>query len=329
MFNLFNKTNYRVQIFIIIITGITLWLPGFINPVIIQKGNNLTPLYNISIQILQSWKPLVTITGLIFLFLLSFSLNNTLVKHDIIIMNNYLPAFLVVLLGSWHSTLLTFHPALPAALLLLTTANNFLTVSIKDEAFNNLFYIGFSIALASMFYFPAIIFFIIIPIGFIAIKIFSLRAWLLAFTGFFFPYVCLTVWYFCIDKLEIIIKDYLYYFSNLSFINIKIDNSFLFYVLCIPLCLLIIFSVFKVLTTLINKNISVRRALILITWFVILSVAGLFTNSKNVILHSIIILFPVITFVAQFINSIRKKIIKEIAFCFIIMFTIFFRFFVR
>lgn len=328
MFNFLYKSSFTFQILAIFICGLLMWIPGFINPVLITHSNSLTPLYNVIIDIINILPFLPVIFGLLCLFFIAFYFNNTLSANDIISSNNFLPAFMVVVLASWHNDLLIFHHALPAALCLVFAMRNSLKVATYEESYNNAFLIGFNIALASMFYFPAIIFIILIPIGFIVIKVFRLRFWLLAFSGFLFIYTCLAVWKFWFNILGSSISDYLNYFKYLSIVKFQFNQSIFFYLLGIPFLLLILISFLKIISSLIEHNIAIRQALLWLVWFGFIATIGFFIDSKDFIKHTVIIALPVSFFLIKLLKSFKRNLFTEIVFVLILTFVLFFRFYV-
>lgn len=328
MFSFFNKSNYTVQIFTIIICGIVLWMPGFLNPIEIQLNSSLTPLYNKLVDTISVWSLLPAFLGLFCLYFIAFLLNNTLSENDIIPSNNYLLALFVVFLGSWHYDLLTFHHALPAALCLVFVIRNAFKVATHEVSYNNAFLTGFNIALASMFYFPAVIFVALIPIGLIVIRVFKLRFWLLAIAGFLFVYLCLAVWKFWFEILPSSVYDYFYFFQNLSLIELQLNKSLFFYILGIPFLLLILISIFKIITSLIEQNIAVRQAMLWLVWFAVIAAIGFFIDTKDFVIHSVILMLAVSLFFAKFITNIKRKFYAEIVFVIILAFVVFFRFYV-
>ncbi|HRS53843.1 MAG TPA: hypothetical protein P5250_03975 [Bacteroidales bacterium] len=331
MLTKFYKLNFTSQILIILITGIILWLPSFVNPFQITYSSTLTPLFNKLINILNIWKYLPILSGLICLYLIVFILNDTLANNEIISKNNYAPALLAIILSSWHPVLLNFQPILPGSLFLILAMRNALKSATQDEPINNPFYTGFYIALSSMFYFPFILLFLLIPIGFIVSRVFSWRSWLLSLWGALLPYILLLTWKFWNNKLFETIHNYINYFKNIpSYLNLNkallLKQSIIINSLYAILLIIIILALMKNIYNLIEKNIAVRRSLIWIIWCLIIVVAASFFNKERLIYSQIIMLFSSII-IEQFIYSIKKNIYVNLIFIILISFIIFFRFY--
>ncbi len=87
-------------------------------------------------------------------------------------------------------------------------------------------------------------------------------------------------------------------------------------------------SFLRIIATLIEQNISVRQALLFIIWFSVFASVGFFIDSKDFIIHSVLLILPVSLFFIKYLIDIKKRLNVEIAFTIIIIFIVFFRFYV-
>lgn len=165
--------------------------------------SNPMPLYNVVFGILSG---LPAWAGGVFGFLLTtsqvFHLNYIVQKHEVLYKNSYLPALFYLLFIALIPQFLTFHPVLIANSFLLFVLDKLFKIYKNPAAMSLAFDSCFLIGVATLFYLPAIAFFLLFAISILILKTFSWRDWLVGLIGLSLPFFFTFIYYFWIDDLD-------------------------------------------------------------------------------------------------------------------------------
>lgn len=156
------------------------------------------PLYKAMAEILGNMYFISWLTGIAFLLSGAFMINHIVNTHEIS-KRSYLPGLIYIITASNSTEALRLHPILISNLFLLFAINRLLDIYRREETFSEVFDSGFLIALATLFYFPSIVFFGIILICLLLFHSFIWREWLISIIGFALPFLFLLIYYYLID----------------------------------------------------------------------------------------------------------------------------------
>jgi len=161
------------------------------------------PLYNVVFSILSQWPPWV---GVLFGILLTtsqvFHLNYIVQKHEVLYKNSYLPALFYLILMAIIPQFLTFHPVLIANTFLIFILDKLFRIYKNPAALSLAFDTCFLISIATLFYLPAISFFLLFAISILILKTFSWRDGIVGLIGLALPLFFTFIYYFWIDGLD-------------------------------------------------------------------------------------------------------------------------------
>ena len=303
------KSNYNFLIAVLFAIGILLWIGAFVNPIQIKYVNEITPFYIILINWVSNRFVQVLIAFLLVLFQSVF-LNTMVSNNSIIQQKTFLPALIYLLLMSSFPGFQSLNPVIIANLFFIFILYNLIKVYDQPEDYERIFRIGFLTAVSSMFYFPAIYFLIVIWYGFLILRLFDWRGWIISLLGFITPYLFLMVYYFWFDKFNLRSNEYLDYFRHFS----KLILSFPAYsklFLCLY-TILILLSLFIFYNSTGDKIIKVRNIRVIIIWLFVLTVLSIFLAGNNLFFHLEIFFIPASIFIANFLFLLKRKYISEI-----------------
>jgi hypothetical protein len=193
---LFRPNQPGVLLLALPFIAILLWLPGLLHyrePIVTGKS---MPLYEAVVFLLAGVPYLPTIVGVVLVILQALLLNGIINKNELLPVRTNLPALFYVLLMSSYIELQTMHPVLWSNLFLLFALDRIGTVYLQKTVFSQAFDTGALIAIASFFYFPAVVFFLFLWISLLIIRPFIWREYLISMIGLVLPYVFLFTWYF-------------------------------------------------------------------------------------------------------------------------------------
>ena len=179
--------------------GVLLWLPAF-NIDFTPRAQVSMPLYRL-IEWFPSEFPLASkITALLLVGLQALGFNYFTLKHQLFTKRSYLPALFFIVFASCSMGLLRFHPAMVASIFLLPAIYLMLDTYRMDTAYSKVFYTGLLVALASLIYFPALVFALFFIACLVILRPFIWREWIILMLGLLVPYVYAGTYYFLADQ---------------------------------------------------------------------------------------------------------------------------------
>ena len=313
----FFKSSYLSQYILLIIIGIVIWIKAFITPHEIPESGIVMPFYNLIFYCFNNIKWLAVLIAFLLLYLESLILNKILTDNNIVPKTTLVPAFIYLLLMSWSPFATYLNPVLIANLFLLLLLNNLFKIFRQHDAFRSVFKVGFFIAIASFFYFPAIFIFILVFATLIVFRVLKWREWVISLIGVIIPYIFLIVYYFWFDKLEPAFDNYVDFFSTYPELNFKCN--FLTYSIWIIALILLIISLLHIFVKINEKNISIRKKLVLIIYFFVIAIIIFFYNLEPVLINNSIIIIPISALIAVFLSEIKKTFWLELIFILLIV----------
>lgn len=145
------------------------------------------------------------LSGLISWLIVSFQavyFNYTLDDQNILSRKNYLFGLLYITLFSYLPQFHYLSPAVLASCFLLPAFHKLLILSRQNSPYHHAFDSALLAGIASLIYFPSIVFFLLILISLIYFKPINVRVWLVCFIGLIIPYIFLSVYNLWFDYNE-------------------------------------------------------------------------------------------------------------------------------
>ncbi|GEM_PF-1375263 len=140
-------------------------------------------------------------------FIQALLINNIVNENKILAKKNYLAGLLFIIVSSFFKESLFLSPALLSLTFVILSTQRMFSLIKKEKAFGDVFDVGFLIAVAALFYFPAILFILFAYIGVGTMRAFSYRDWVIILLGFISPYIVMFTWYFWFDKTGVMLTE--------------------------------------------------------------------------------------------------------------------------
>ncbi len=298
----FFKQNYISQYLLFTILAIVLWIPSFTEPPYIAAQDASGPLYNLLIGF-TTHKLIWIIFAFACLYIQSFLLNGILIYHEIIPKTSFLGGFLFFILSSSLIEFQYFHPALIGQFFIIISIHNLNKMYGKDYFMPDTFKTGFLIGLASLFYFPFIIYLLLIWASLLLFRVSRIRPWIVPVFSFATPYLFLFTYYFWFDKLYIF-EGYVKQLQ-LNFQNIWLLKSELSIYQSLAYVFLFLISYLFLFGKISENSIIVRKKIYMISNMFLISILGFFffNESLNEFIGFII---PFSAIIAIYFNSLKK-----------------------
>lgn len=186
----FYKSIHPYVIFLIVLTGLVLWIPVFIKPsfFIYEGGLTVSPFDN-ALKGLYSLPVVVKmILGLIAWLSLAFLLSIINSQNLLIEKRSYLPALFFILSSGWITGIQQISPALLGMIFMALGFMRFFYVFREKKNISALFDSGFLFALSSLFYLPFIVLIFVVWIGLLIFRYTGWRDWFISLSGFLTPW---------------------------------------------------------------------------------------------------------------------------------------------
>ena len=213
----FFKQSYIAQFVVIVLLVVALWIPVFVSQASeVTVGSPITPLYNLVASIFGSSSLALTIFTFVVFGASILFFNSMLSVNQLVTRNSSIGAFIFMLCMCCVTIQDEFYPFLLAVPLIMMTMQTVYLIYQIEKPEIYLMNAGFFVALASMFYFPAIILIIWVLLAIMIMDIRELKQFLIPIIGFFFPYFILFVCFFFNHTLIEKVKDYSLAFNELG-----------------------------------------------------------------------------------------------------------------
>ena len=304
-------------ILIVIVSAVLLWLQSFIEPLspISITGPEPMPLYSLVLGFIGQNARMGTIISFLLVLSIAFYLANFNTRLFFITERTLLPASLYILASGFLVSIQTLNPVFPATLMLIIAIDRVMASYRKTGLAYNFFDASLILSLASLFYFNIIWFYLVIVIGILLIRTFSLRELFLSLFGLLAPYLAVYAIYYVTGKdlgafsgmiLDNISKTAHRYYWPPILITGLISGITLF-----------IISLSHLAGIFATKKIKTRKAFSLLIWIMIITVAVYFLVPSASVELIYVISIPFVYIVSHFIIFVRNKKIANIMFAII------------
>lgn len=305
------KSNNASALVALPLVALALWSFAFFVPDTASIKHTM-PLYELLVRPMQNIGWLSKIIAVLLIIGEGFLLNYIVNENDVLTKKTNLPALFYIVFISNNSSMLELHPIIFSNLFLLFALSKILSSYRKDIAFSQFFDTGLLISLATLFYFPCIVFLPIIGIALIIFRPFLWREWLISFIGVVVPYIFVLTYYFWNGTTDYLLYDKMFYPVISKVPPEELSGSF--YFLMSVGWLIVLLSLGGLFKGLEGGSQKTKKALILMIWY--LAFAGLSVilapqiNTKYFSLLTI----PLAVICSNYYLRMKKEVLGEILF---------------
>lgn len=302
------KSNRPGVIVLIVFAGILTWGYSFLYPVvtIIYPDNLNMSLYSFIADIIPVGSQGSVLTGFILVLLQAFLLIQFNKRYILINYRTYLPAFFYILISGSFIPLQRLNPVMTGTIFIFISLVYIFDIYRIEYALNKLYLAGFFVSVASLFWAPFAVLFILIWISLSVLRPFIGREWIVSILGFLTPYLFVFVFHFVFfDIMELAglienIKTGFILLKDFSPIHL---SYYLFYGF---LLIIIINASYKIVVNYQKKKIKSRKYFGINLWIFLICLV-LFFFFRNVS-YEIIYLFsiPVSFLLTDYFYTIKK-----------------------
>ncbi len=318
LLSFFKKSQLSVVILVVIIS-VAIWLKTFLNglsyPFIFDTIN--MPLYAILVKYINQSIILSNIITFSFVMAIAFYLLHLNSKFIIIKQRTYLPALFYLLISTAFVPIQRINPAIFATFFILLALDHIFAIYQKGNPLDNLFRAGISLGIASLIYAPAIPFYLIIFMGLLLLRSFSLREWFVAVLGIALPwgFLMLTYYWLNID----ISKTFELVKSNLITDTESSIDELIPIIFTSVIGLPTLVALFYLIPSMANQKISVRKYHTLFFWILFIGAASFALIPTTSYEIAYILAIPLSFQLTNYFANARKSFWAELLFTLIII----------
>jgi len=283
------------------------------------------PLYNWLCHILHVKTWLYHVVAILMIFFQALYFNYLVNFYRILSRQSYLPAFSYLLIGSLFVEFLYFSPVLLANTFLLLSVSKMFSAYKKENAIGFLFDAALYISIASLFFFPYIVFIGFILFATAILRPFNLREYLIAIIGAMVPYYFLGVYLFWEGRLYEFVHSLI--IPELRFDTDVLEKSIRIFIESVPVFFVLIWSAIFIQANLFKMVVQVRNYFILLVIFFFAGVCSLLILFKGEVDHFFWIAIPAGIAFALFFTEYKRRAVSEIVHFFLILAILFFQYY--
>jgi hypothetical protein len=243
-------------------------------------------------------------------FIQALLINNLVNENKIISRKNYLPGVLFVIVASFFKESLVLSPAALALTCLILATQKLFSLIRKEKAFGDIFDVGFLVAIAVLFYFPAVVFILFAIIGLATMRPFVYKEWGIIFSGFISPFVVVFTGYFWQNRLGQMLPD----ISNMHHQGLMKGLSFTQsdWLLSVSLLMLIVASLAFLPAALYSSLIQVRKFSTTLVLFIFLCGFAFMLQPRVSFSHWVLLALPLAVIFSMVLMQIKRKVVAEV-----------------
>ena len=299
------RSSYHLQYLFLVVLAAGLWIRPFFTSCDWVNAGPESPLFQLLYAIIPAESLLLAVMGFVLLIFQSLYLNYILIKHEVVSKNTLITAFIYVLVMSQSLPALGLNPVLCAALFVIAALDRILCTYGKPDPTRDVFSAALLLSLASLFYFPAAFFMLILFLSFIVFGTFSLRIFFVAVTGILTVYLYLFFYYFLMDELAGQWCRYINWFAHIPEFNTSMP-LIQFGVWAMTLSFFL--DAFFFGATRMNEwNIKFRKMILLSIYFVFIGLGSMIYLGNDLEIGVMMMGIPVTIFIAGYL-SIKRKV---------------------
>ena len=196
------KTTQPFALAILGIVAIIMWMISWNLHFRLVEPNGM-PLYDLLLYLMKGMPAFsFAILGWLLISTQAIHFNYVLNKHEVLYRASWLPALIYIIIVSLLPPFLWFHPLLIVNTILIFALDKIFMLYKNPSPLSLDFNSCFLLAIASLFYLPAVVLFFIYALGIIILRPFSWRDWIVGILGFILPFFLAFLYYFLKNELN-------------------------------------------------------------------------------------------------------------------------------
>jgi len=311
MFVSFFKSNNASAYIFIPVFALALWVFGFIHPVTIPAVKHAMPFYELLAgPVSNTWVNIIL--SLLIIIAEAFFLNYIVNENEILTRPSFLPAVLYIIFMSSNKAMFILHPLVFGNFFLMVAIHRLLNSYRKEKAFSHFFDAGFLISIASLFYFPYIVFFPILAAALVVLRPFNWREWIISLAGIIVPYILVATIYYLRNTLDYLLYDKMFFYFTKQLHFGALSGSF-YFTNSVQLSILILASA-RLFTGLNMGSQKTKKGIVVLIWVLLAGVASIAITQEISTSCFAALSIPAAIFYAHYFMNLKRNWLAEVLF---------------
>jgi len=262
--------------------------------------------------------PLVsTIIATVLLVFQAILLNQVLENNRLIPLNQLLPAAVYVLMMSSSVVLLQPNAMIIVNLIMILLLNTIYGMYGNHEPYRQAFDAGLLTGMASLFYFPTILFIAFVWICFLVYQTFRLRSIIITIAGLITSYLFVGFYFFWNDRL---IAEFSAFYQSFSIhFPLQFNMDAYVYVIWSLFALLLFSGINEMIRRITANTIAIRRKFRILIIFFLVSLLTVPFSGADLKFHLMLSLIPLASFLSAYLSQAKKLWFPELVMAIILI----------
>ncbi len=311
---IFQKSHWYTPLLLLLVAAI-LWMDAFLYPERALETISGTGfgIYELLLPAMIVYPTASIILAFLMLNVQVFLLNYAATTKGFTDRYAALPGLVYLLLMSSTEGMIAPHPVLFANLFLIPVVIKLFNAYEGEHIIKEVFNISFLTALSSLFFFPALAFFLVVIVSVFIYYIVNLRRIIGAFIGLLTPYFFFFMYFFMHEGIFHLPSDLSVSIQIFSVFDLDINMFEQFFI--VLLSLLSVFSILRLqLVYKATKPIRIRKRISMLLIVLLFSVLSYMLSIDNIHVHYGIIVIPLSIALSVFFYDFRHNRFSELLF---------------
>lgn len=260
--------------------------------------------------------PIFIVLGGIVVFIQSLYINKIANYHRFSSRKTFLGGIIYICFVSFFKQFLILSPVMMATTFLVLIVDDLFNLAKQEKMPLQVFNLGFHSMLATLFYFPSILFIAIVYIGMYTVRAITFKENIIVWMGVLSPILVTFTWYFWMDNLSYL-PFYITNFLHKKPLYIRFHWQYGW--VMIWLSLLFIWSLFNVQFLLSSAGILVRKFVGIFIFMLFFLIGGYFLQTNFIEDHWLLLSLPLAMLVFLYFVETKINFISEILFILLIL----------
>jgi hypothetical protein len=310
------RGQYLIRYIFLLLLTIILWGDALLFPEkLISAGSY--PGFGYFHRWLEAAPFISTVVTVFLLYFQALILNAVAGNNRLVERNQLIVAAIYILMMSSTQTLVQPHIFILINFLIILQFNTVLRFYGRSEPFGALFDAGLIAGISTLFFYPSIVFLLIIFYALVTFGLFRWREWLIPAIGFLTPFMFVATWFFWFDQLTTKTQIWMdqFRFSLPSFPEITTAE----WLIPVLFALLFIMGMVKIFQRANESTVDIRKKY-RITFFLLLIAAVMpFLPLIDIRLQGAVAIIPLSVILSSYVSAVKTTLYVELIFSLIIL----------
>lgn len=262
--------------------------------------------------------PFARLAALTLLLAQSFYLNHIVTSQGLLERQSYHTALVYLVLMSSHPEMLRLHPVLFSNIFLMIALHQVFRTYKEETVLVEVFNAGMLIAVAGIFFPPALLFFLFLVLSLFVFYIIDLRSFIAALLGFAAPFFFAGLYFFLTDSLQDRLGSYSYSLVAMGFPSPELSLPASILLILLGLYGLLAFS-HLLFSHIPDQPIRVRKRYWVLIHFLLVALLTVFFGQPFRMEHMGLVFLPLGVGLAAYFQLSRNRLLPEILFTLLLL----------